>query len=342
MEKEELNKRLIALGVKPNFLKPEFGLKTLYDHYSEPHRFYHTWDHIDDFIKRIKNFGIKFTKEEEDVLILAAVFHDVVYDPRASTGKNEADSIDVFLHNFNGSQEISNTVWALISSTINHKPVLGEKYENLCKIFISIDLGIFSESFSEQMEYENRIFKEFQWVDYTIYKEKRVEALEKLEEYAIFPLRPNRFEDLIDYAETRKPKIGVYAGSFNPFHKGHLNILEKAEKIFDKVIIAQGINPQKAGNKVYELPDALRYRQIEQYEGLLTDYLKSKSYDVTLIRGLRNSSDLLHEVNQLRYLEEFYPELKMVSIQCDKDYEHISSSSIRSLESYGKDKHYLI
>lgn len=342
MEIEELNKRLISLGVKPNFLKPEFGLKTLYDYYSEPHRFYHTWDHIDKFIKKIKNFGIKFTKEEEDVLILSAVFHDVVYDPKASAGENEANSITVFCENFNGSQEISNTVWALISSTINHKPVLGKKYENLCKVFISIDLGIFGESFSEQMDYENKIFKEFQFVDYSIYKEKRVEALMKLEEIAIFPLTRNRFEELIDYVETRNPKIGVYAGSFNPFHKGHLNILEKAEKIFDKVIIARGINPEKQFNAFVDMPDVLQYRQIEEYTGLLTDYLKSKPYEVTLIRGLRNSSDLLHEANQLRYLEEFYPELKMVSILCDKDYEHISSSSIRSLKTYGKDKNYLI
>ena len=57
--------------------------------------------------------------------------------------------------------------------------------------------------------------------------------------------------DMIDILETWRPKIGLYAGSFNPFHKGHLNIIMKAEEIFDKVIIARGINPTKK-NEIFE------------------------------------------------------------------------------------------
>src|SRR5688572_24427151 len=49
----------------------------------------------------------------------------------------------------------------------------------------------------------------------------------------------------IDNMKQFSPKIGLFAGSFNPFHKGHFNVLQKAEKIFDKVIIAFGKNPEK-------------------------------------------------------------------------------------------------
>jgi phosphopantetheine adenylyltransferase len=50
------------------------------------------------------------------------------------------------------------------------------------------------------------------------------------------------------------------------------------------------------------------------------------------VKGLRNGDDLDYEVNQLRFMEEMYPELKVVFIQCDKEYEHISSSALRNLE----------
>ena len=87
-------------------------------------------------------------------------------------------------------------------------------------------------------------------------------------------------------------KIGVYAGSFNPFHKGHYNILCKAEKIFDKVIIARGINPEK-NNVLVPLPKILDDRPVLSYNGLLTDFMTSlEEENVTLIRGLRNSVDL--------------------------------------------------
>jgi len=133
-------------------------------------------------------------------------------------------------------------------------------------------------------------------------------------------------------------KVGIYAGSFNPFHKGHYNILLKSEKIFDKVIIARGINLEKQ-NEILPFPKILEDRTFTSYSGLLTDYIKTLPFDnITLIRGLRNSVDLQYEMNQYRYLQDLMPELQMVSIFCDKEYEHISSSGIRTLSQYGSDK----
>ena len=169
------------------------------------------------------------------------------------------------------------------------------------------------------------IFKEYQFVDYETYKVERRKILEK---YDVNP-------DWIKATDKFVPKIGVLAGSFSPFHKGHMNILNKAEKIFDKVIIARGINPEKS-NDLRPLPECLSYRQIEYYDGLLTDFIDSLGYDVTLIRGLRNSIDLQYELTQFQYMQEFKPDIKIISIFCDKEFEHISSSSIRMLEKYGK------
>ena len=137
-----------------------------------------------------------------------------------------------------------------------------------------------------------------------------------------------------------KTSVGLYPGSFNPFTKGHYNILVKAEAIFDRVIIARGVNPEKA-KATYSLPKILNDRPVIEYGGLLTDYIKSLDYDVTVIRGLRNGTDLQYEITQYRFLQELMPTIKLISIFCDKEYEHISSSAIRYLAAFGKDKDYL-
>ncbi len=133
---------------------------------------------------------------------------------------------------------------------------------------------------------------------------------------------------------------GVYAGSFNPFHKGHLNILEKAERIFDRVIIAAGSNPDKSNIQKmdfnYRFPTSIQNREIVEFSGLLTDFLKSlilkEECNIVLIRGARNSIDFHQEIVQYRYLQDMMPKLNMVTIYCDKEYDHVSSTTIRQLQ----------
>lgn len=145
----------------------------------------------------------------------------------------------------------------------------------------------------------------------------------------------------LEYLETYSPKIAVFAGSFSPFHKGHYNVLQKAERIFDKVIIAFGKNPEK-DVRGHKIPHSIKNRQLENYDGLLTDFVSSLGHEVTVIRGLRNSTDFDYEQNQYRYIQELMPEIKIVNIFCDKEFEHISSSGIRTLEKYNKHQSYLL
>jgi phosphopantetheine adenylyltransferase len=115
---------------------------------------------------------------------------------------------------------------------------------------------------------------------------------------------------------------------------GHLNIVHKASAIFDKVIIARGINPEKILN-LNELDSAaLKEYEVADFTGLLTNFIEMHEQyaNVTLVKGLRNGDDLDYEVNQLRFMETMYPQLKVVFIQCDKEYEHISSTALRNLE----------
>lgn len=297
--------RLIALGVNR-----EEVLR-----YNEPFRFYHNWSHIESMLKLAHVKNIPLTDE----LFLAIVFHDIIYNPKLNDNEERsAELLYSYIEN--------NDIKQAILDTKTHKP-----QSELSKQLCSLDLDVLNSDYETFIDFENKIFKEYQFVDYKTYKEKRLDVLMGL------GFNP----EYLNYVKYRKPNIAVYAGSFNPFHKGHLNILEKAEQIFDKVIIARGVNPDKK-NEILPMPDAIQFRQIENYSGLLTDFISDLGYDVTIIRGLRNATDLEFELNQYRFLQDLKPNIKIVSLFCDKQYEHISSSAIRQLKKFNKETNYII
>lgn len=188
-------------------------------------------------------------------------------------------------------------------------------------------------SLSEVIAEEILQFKTYQSVDLKVYGNLRLEFLNQQKNSELSEAFISQFS----------PKIAVFPGSFNPFHKGHYNVLQKAEKIFDKVIIAFGNNPEKDGHQTYHIPASISNRQIENYNGLLTDFVdRIGGEDIIVIRGLRNSTDFQYEQNQYRYIQELMPNIKIVNIFCDKEFEHISSSGIRTLEKYNKHHHYLL
>ncbi len=293
--------------------------------YDEHHRFYHTMEHLIHVLQQLENVSAV-----NDELFLTAVYHDAVYEP--SSVSNEEDSAELFLQEAKTtklSEDSKKTIQQLILETKTH-----QASSPLSQRFIDADLEIFNAPFETLIKYEHQIFKEFQFVDYATYQKKRIEVLEKFNEVG-------RLDALIAYVKQRKPLIGVFAGSFNPFHKGHYNVLQKAERIFDKVIIAFGKNPEKEV-RTWELPKVIKNRQLMEYTGLLTDFVESLPYDTIVVRGLRNSTDFQYEQNQYRYIQELKPDIKIINVFCDKEFEHISSSGIRTLEKFNKHQQYLL
>ena len=254
-----------------------------------------------------------------DNIFLAIVFHDIVYDPRAND--NEQKSAELF-----SSITSNNTVETAILDTATHV-YNNDVSEVLCKL----DLSIITDPFHDFVKYEHGIFKEYQFVEYYSYLENRINILSKR----------GATEDRLNHVVHRYPKIAVYPGSFNPFHVGHLDVLHKAEQVFDKVIISRGINPDKNA-QFTAMPSSLRYHQVDNYTGLMTDYIEKFKYDVTVVRGLRDSKDLDYEMNQYSFLKDLKKDINVVSFFCDKNLSHVSSSAIRTLEKYDKETNYKV
>lgn len=316
MTVSEIKNRLQQLQFNPDVIKA----------YDEQHRFYHTTEHIQDVLINLNNAGML----KHDELFLTAIFHDIIYHPKSRS--NEEDSAEFFMQQAKTtslSAEQKEHIKQLILDTKTHKATVKFSEE-----FIAADLAIFNASFDKLLNYEKQIFKEFQSVDFLEYKPKRIEILKKYNQQG-------KLDHLIDYVTSVQPHIGVFAGSFNPFHKGHYNVLQKGEKLFDKVIIAFGKNPDKS-ERSWDIPKTIINRQLAEYNGLLTDFIDSLGYDVTVLRGLRNSTDFQYEQNQYRYIQELKPDIKIVNIFCDKEFEHISSSGIRTLEKFNKHQGYLL
>jgi len=319
-------------------LKERFGntisnLDYILDCYKEPHRYYHGLIHLEKLLdfwwdQHYNNFFENTWNVSKYDFLYAILYHDIFYNPRKY--ENEENSIIRFNMYCNDNRINKEKVREAILAT--KEPWNINKFEGLSKLMVWTDTKELQD-FETSVKNENLIFKEYQFVDYDLYKTKRIEILSKI---------PNVNKEYLTYLKNKERNIGIYAGSFDPFHVGHRNIFEKAERIFDKVVLARGINHKK-GNKSFGIPEEyFSYRQVDYYNGLLTDYLNYKNYNLTLIRGLRNTTDLQVEIDMQRYLKELKPDINVISIICDSEFEHISSSSIKGLLDFNKGQNYIV
>lgn len=143
-------------------------------------------------------------------------------------------------------------------------------------------------------------------------------------------------------------RIAVYPGSFNPWHDGHDDVLKKALKVFDIVIVAVGDNPNKTdGPNRYEIEDNLNTEYenlistgriiVKQMNGMLVDFVKEMDAHA-VIRGLRNGNDLQYEMNQQYWNEDLGLEVPITYFITDRKLAHVSSSAIRLISKIKRGK----
>src|SRR3989338_2425700 len=140
-------------------------------------------------------------------------------------------------------------------------------------------------------------------------------------------------------------RIAVCPGSFDPITNGHVDVIERALRLFDKVIIVVGENPQKkelfsADERVSMIREVFRkYNskvEVEHFEGLLLDYLKRKKVNI-IVRGLRALSDFEYEFQRALMNRELSPHIETVFVVTKDDYAFVSSSILKEVAMLGGD-----
>lgn len=139
-------------------------------------------------------------------------------------------------------------------------------------------------------------------------------------------------------------KIAVYPGSFDPVTNGHLNIIERASRLFDEVIVCVMVNCEKRplfsleerkdqlARVVAHLPNVM----VDSYDGLLAEYAAFHRC-CTIVKGLRAGSDFEKEFQMAMVNRKLNPQLESLFLTAEHQYMYLSSSAVKEMGFYGAD-----
>ena len=136
--------------------------------------------------------------------------------------------------------------------------------------------------------------------------------------------------------------IAIYPGSFDPVTNGHLDIIERTSKIFDKVIVAILVNSNKTPTfSIEEKIDMLKKStahipnvEIEFFDGLLVNFVRKKNAHV-IVKGLRAISDFEYEFQMAMLNKSVAPDIETLFMMTSNKYSYLSSSIVKELGKLG-------
>jgi pantetheine-phosphate adenylyltransferase len=139
-------------------------------------------------------------------------------------------------------------------------------------------------------------------------------------------------------------RVAIYPASFDPITNGHLDVIERATRLFDHLVIGVAVNVEKKGafsreERIEMIREALGPRknvEIDVIEGLLVEYARRRGARI-VIRGLRGLSDFEYEFEMALMNTHMYPDLETVFLVSNERWFYLSASRIRELATFGAD-----
>jgi pantetheine-phosphate adenylyltransferase len=138
--------------------------------------------------------------------------------------------------------------------------------------------------------------------------------------------------------------VAAYSGTFDPITFGHTDIIERASRMFPRVIVAVGLNPAK--NPRFSIDERvalirasvkhLKNVKVKPFEGLVVDFARDNGVTV-LVRGVRSVGDFDYEKQMAVMNRDLYPKLDTVMLVPAPEHAHLSSSLVREIATLGAD-----
>lgn len=139
-------------------------------------------------------------------------------------------------------------------------------------------------------------------------------------------------------------RIAVYTGTFDPIHLGHLDVIRRGSRLYDRLIIGVGINPEKeplfTPDERVQLVQAVAAPfgnvEVKSFRGLTVQFVREVGARV-MLRGLRTLSDMEYEFNMSLTNQTLDPEIETVFLMAQSAHSHFSGTLIRQIGLFGGD-----